>query len=224
MTTVRNPELGLSLAYAAAETRPALDALWQYDATLADILRATTDPMVGQLRLTWWHEAICALDKAPPPAQPVLQGLATHVLPRGVTGARLAALIDGWEVLLDAELPPAELALLYAARRGSVLFGTATAILGGHAEEERIAQAGKLWALVDLARHVADTALVSEALAQAATLRAGVFDRPWPRALRSVGALAVLAQRDARRGADRLEPVGAPSRIARMFWHRITGR
>jgi hypothetical protein len=36
--------------------------------------------------------------------------------------------------------------------------------------------------------------------------------------------LAVLAQRDAARGIDALEPPGVPPRLARMLRHRLTGR
>ena len=72
----RSAERALALSYAAETVRPGVAALFSLDDTLGQILRTTREPLVGQMRLTWWHEALRALDGAPPPAQPVLQALA----------------------------------------------------------------------------------------------------------------------------------------------------
>src|SRR5689334_18098035 len=95
-----DPDRKLALAYVPAAARPAVEALWRLDAALAGILATGTQPLISQMRLAWWREALEALDRAPPPAEPVLQALAAHVLP-AVTGAELAALEEGWLVLLS---------------------------------------------------------------------------------------------------------------------------
>src|SRR3546814_7046937 len=56
--TREDPELALAICYAPRKARAALAALFALDATLADVLRTTTEPMLGQMRLTWWHDAL----------------------------------------------------------------------------------------------------------------------------------------------------------------------
>src|SRR3546814_17336884 len=65
--TREDPELALAICYAPRKARAALAALFALDATLADVLRTTTEPMLGQMRLTWWHDALTRLEAAPPP-------------------------------------------------------------------------------------------------------------------------------------------------------------
>ena len=65
--------------------------------------RSSTQPALGAIRLAWWREALERLDTSPPPPEPRLQAVATELLPRGVTGAMLAELEDGWAALLDEE-------------------------------------------------------------------------------------------------------------------------
>uniref|UniRef100_UPI0035CB8D7D squalene/phytoene synthase family protein n=1 Tax=uncultured Sphingomonas sp. TaxID=158754 RepID=UPI0035CB8D7D len=155
MSEALEPERDLAIGYAPVAARAALVALFALDDTLAQILRTTRDPLVGQMRLTWWHGALSALDTAAPPAQPVLQALATTVLPHGVTGEHLAGMIDGWEALLEPE-PLNDAALSGHARaRGGLLFGAASRVLGCAAADP-VAAAGEGWALADLARHVRD--------------------------------------------------------------------
>ena len=77
-----DPDRKLALAYVPAGARPAVEALWRLDVAFAAILATGTQPIVSQMRLAWWREALERLDSAPPPAEPVLQALATHVLPK----------------------------------------------------------------------------------------------------------------------------------------------
>lgn len=219
MTDVTDPERALALSYAPLGARAALAALFALDETLGQILRTTREPLVGQMRLTWWHEALCALDTAPPPAQPVLQALAAEVLPRGVRGARLAELIDGWEVLLEADPIGEADVIAHGERRGTALFAAAGSILGCPSTD-RVAAAGAGWALADLATHVRD----AQVAARAATLAQGKLDEAmagrWSRAGRPLGALALSARMDLSGKA----PPAAPRRVARLAWHRLTGR
>lgn len=194
------------LSYAPAGARDGMAALLALDDQLAGIVRTTSQALVGQMRLTWWHDAIARLESAPPPAQPVLQALAAHLVP--VTGAAaLAPMIDGWEVLLDPELTDEALAE-YAAGRGA-LFSAAAVLMGEGAE--RIGHAGEAWALHDLAAHVRDPALAARARAAAA---ARAERRRWPGRLRALGAMTSLAA-----DHDRAPAV----RIARALWLRLTG-
>ncbi|MEG3086113.1 squalene/phytoene synthase family protein [Sphingomonas sp. PB4P5] len=217
-----DPERALAFSYADAGARDAIIALFALDDTLGRILRTTREPMVGQMRLTWWHDALTKLDTAAPPAEPVLQALAAQVLPRGVTGRHLAGMIDAWEALLDSETPDAPTLESYA-QRGVILFGAAGMVLGAAAGDP-VAPAGRGWALADLARHVGDAAIADRARALAAGPLAAATARGWSRPARALGALAHLARMDL--AAPPGVPIrpAAPARIGRLLWHRLTGR
>jgi phytoene synthase len=217
-----DPERVLALSYAHAAVRPAVAALFALDDTLGRILRTTREPVVGQMRLTWWYEALERLDAAPPPAEPVLQALAVHVLPRGVTGAGLAGMIDAWEVLLDPDTPDDPTLQAYAAR-GVILFGAAGTILGAEPGDP-VAPAGRGWALADLSRHVGDENIARRAAGLAASALAAATAPKWSRNARCLGALAHLARMDLAVAPDVPVRRGSPARVARALLHRATGR
>jgi phytoene synthase len=204
----------LALAYVPAAARPALDALWRLDVTLGAVVAAGRDPMMGRIRLAWWREALEALDRAPPPPEPVLRALAAQVLPGGVTGAALAAMEAGWAELLAEGPLDGDALERYAAERGGLLFRHSALLLGDSAFP--VEGAGRLWALADLARRSSDRSGARAALAAAA---AHVESGRWPRRLRPLGMLAALARRD----LARQERPGAPARMLRMLRHRLTG-
>ncbi|HEX4738333.1 MAG TPA: squalene/phytoene synthase family protein [Allosphingosinicella sp.] len=216
MTPDLDPDRVLALSYVPAARRPALEALWRLDVALGAVLAGGREPMISRIKLAWWREALEKLDRERAPAEPVLQALAAHVLPAGVTGAELAELVEAWEVLLSSEpLTPEELAL-YAAARGRLLFLYSAGLLGG----EGPAGAGERWALVDLARHSNE----ADAEAAIAAARAQPPTERWPVRLRPLGMLAALAARDAEPGGPRWELQGAPARMLRMLRLRLTGR
>lgn len=211
----------LALSYVPGARREALGALWRLDASLGSVLAGGREPLLSQIKLTWWRESLERLDHASPPAEPILEALARYVLPFGVTGAALAMMEEGWSVLLSQEpLSEADLTR-YSAARGT-LFQHSAVILGGDLSGamERL---GEGWALVDLARHsnavdaASAFALARDRLEEAGGVR-------WPARLRPIGMLAALAIRDAAAAPGALEPHGSPRRMLRMLAHRLTGR
>ncbi len=214
-----DPERSLALSYAPAASRAGVSALFALDAQLADVVRTTRDPMVGQLRLTWWFEALAALDRAPAPAQPVLASLAASTLPHGVSGATIAGIVEGWEALLDREPLTADRVAEHG-KRGARLFWAA-ARLSGAGPGDPVTVAGRGWALADLSRHLSDPAEREMVRAAALPLLLEATAARWTRRARALGALAHLARLDL--APDPLPP-GAPSRVARIAWHRLTGR
>jgi phytoene synthase len=148
-------ERALALSYAPPAARDKLAAVFSLDGTFGAIVRSTREPIVGQMRLTWWHEALTKLDAAPPPAEPVLQALAASVVP--VTGgAALAAMVDGWEALLEPELDDAAIDL-FASGRGARLFAVLAALCD--VGDSRIARAGEGWALADLSQRISNPSI-----------------------------------------------------------------
>ena len=218
-----DPERALALAYAPAAARPALAALWSLDTTLAGIVRVARQPLVGQMRLTWWHAALSRLGDSDLAGQPLLAALARDVLARGVDRAALAAMIDGWEVLLDD--PPLSDAALstHAEARGGALFDVAASVLGASTAGP-IAVAGQGWALIDLGVHLTDADARARCFGLALPILAAIDGVRWDASARPLGMLARLATIDAHAGPDSARRQGSPSRLGRMLLHRMTGR
>ncbi|WP_145118877.1 hypothetical protein [uncultured Sphingomonas sp.] len=205
-----HPERALALGYAPAVTAPGVAAVFALDQTLARLTLGTRDPMVAQLRLTWWREALCALENPPVPSQPILQTLAAA----RADGERLAVAEDGWERLLGP-LDQDEL-MAFAAER-SVIFAEAARLAGAADDVEA---AGSGWSLADLAQTTADRDLADRAALLAMPLLRQAATQRWSPAGRFLGALVHVAAADLNR---RREP-GSPSRVVRLAWHRLTGR
>ncbi len=80
--------------FAPPEQRVDLAALFLFNATLAQIRDQVTEPVLGQIRLQWWRDALAALGNgSQAPAQPVLGIIATWQ-ERGLDLAPLQTLID----------------------------------------------------------------------------------------------------------------------------------
>jgi phytoene synthase len=211
------PERALILTYAAPGRRGALAALLSLDDALATLLRTTREPAIGQIRLAWWRERLAALVTGPVPAEPVLTALAQT----GIRGKGLEAMVDGWEVLLEERLDEEALGR-FATGRG-MLFVNAGIALGAKGTDPT-AMAGFGWALGDLARHLGDEAEAAQARALAEPLLRSVTRMRWSPQARALGALAHLALRDLKLAPGEAPPVGSPARVARLAWHRLTGR
>jgi 15-cis-phytoene synthase len=218
-----DPDRILASAYAPADRREGVGALFGLDEALGQALRGARDPLLAQVRLTWWHEALSDLGSGPVPADPALAALlTTRVVPSSVSGARLAGMIEGWEALLEEPIDAAVLER-YAVGRGAALFAAGAMILGED-RDDLTGPAGAGWALVDLARHSSDASLAERALEAARPKLAVAMASRWPVRLRSLGALAALAMRDTKRGVGALQPAGHPARMLRALRHRLTGR
>jgi phytoene synthase len=217
-----DPERALALAYAPASARPALAVLWQLDERLAGIVATTREERLGAIRLAWWREALEKLDSAPPPDEPLLKSVAAELIARGVSGAALGGIADGWAGLL-APLPLDPGALeTHATERGRALFRVAGGLLGD--TQPQLDAAGEGWALVDLAFHVSDRETAAAALAAARGRLDGISSWRWPTRLRALGALAVLAAGDAASGLSGDRRPASPARVGRALLHRVTGR
>jgi phytoene synthase len=213
-------ERRLAVAYAPRLAQQGLATLFAIDERLGGIVARTREPSIGLMRLIWWRDALIALDKAPPPAEPLLAA-AVALRPDQVSGAEIAAMVEGWEALIDdAELTLETLAL-HARERGARLFGLAGRVLGH--EADWLGDAGAGWALVDLARHLSDEERIRAILEAARPWLDRAVARRWPRRLRPLGMLAVLARGDVRSGAITSKP-DSRGRLLRVMLHHWTGR
>ncbi len=175
----------IALAYAPSRCRAAVAALWACDAALGRVVATTTEPMIGQMRLTWWHERLVALDDGVVPAEPVLAALGDVVRHHDVTGAMIAGLVEGWEMLLEP-LPLSDDALrVFAIKRGDAVFALSARIIGTPVS----AGLGAGWALIDFAVHCSDQVTADRARAMAALLFKDA-DVTGPKALRILTRMA----------------------------------
>ncbi len=205
----------LILETAPAHRRAALRALLALDGRLGWIARTTREPIVGQMRLTWWHDALNRLDSGPAPAEPLLGDVQAHLLPRGVPGAALATMTDGWEELIVADPLDAAAMERYAVARGGGVFALAGRVLGG--DSPLLVPAGRAWAFADLVANLSDRTQMELATGLADAAFTTAFSVPWPRPLRAIGMLSLVANLDRAAGS----PVVKALRVSRF---RLTGR
>jgi phytoene synthase len=206
--------LDLALSYAPGRSRGVLDALFALDAALGNVLRTTREPLVGQMRLAWWREALQGLDASDAPAEPVLQSLTGVVLPLGITGRALSEMVEAWEPMLgDIRTQSID---DHARLRGRALF-TMDGMAIDAAPEDPVGDAGEGWALADLAANLSDAALASQARERAATILTHARRSRWSRNGRALGALALIADR-------RLGGPIPPTFVLRLARFRLTGR
>lgn len=207
MTDTLDPDRAFALTHVPPGAKPAVEALFALDVRLGAIVATTTQPMVGQMRMTWWHEALSGLNAGDERGEPVLDALAASVVGKaGIDGTMLARLVEGWEVLLDPLPLDDDTLATYADARGGALFALVARAVGQHTD----GAAGAGWALADFAWRCsdADTAMRARRMAGERlgdTRQVGAL----PRSLRI---LARLARADVANGAP----------LPRTFWRLLT--
>ncbi|GGN55303.1 hypothetical protein GCM10011349_31810 [Novosphingobium indicum] len=172
----------LALAYAPAKARLQTLALFALDTRLAGLLRNSSEPMLAQLRLSWWRETLTRDENEWPEGEPLLAAL------RSWNGQHrsLSALVDGWEALTGtAPLPPGALREMAEGRAAS--FAALARSLALEQEAEAASHLGRQWAAADLAMRLGH----SQERSTATALVAEGKDRR-PRVSRSLRPLLVL--------------------------------
>ena len=182
-------EAQLALAHSRPENRERLRLFLELDSRLARIVAATTEPMLGQMRLAWWRDTLGQSVEQRPSGDAVLDGISEHW--RG-SEADLVRLVDGWEHLLaEPPLPESE------AR--AFLDGRCDALLAVYTDSGEAHRAAAWhWCCADLAAKVSldeeralFLRLASERNAAVGTL---------PRNARSLSVLGALGRRALERG------------------------
>jgi len=199
------PEAELALAWSGPKVRAPLSIALQFDRRLARIVARTSEPMLGQMRLAWWREALAKPLDERPRGDAVLDAIGGHW--QGREGA-LAQMVDAWEVLATAERIGPDEAAAFGTGRGAFFAGLGAAEAKG-AAAARLALAGRRWALADAAAGVSDAA--ERAVLVASGLAPGEGDGRIPRVLRGLAVLEALALRALRGGGHPLmQGRGAP--------------
>lgn len=181
--------------FAPAAARPQLFALHAFDLSLAEVVRTTTEPQIGMIRLAWWRDSVERAREKPVAGQPVLAAVAAA----GLDTEGLAALAEAHMDVLDS----AEIG-----ESGAQLFRCAAALLGATGDAG-LPEAGHFWAQANARR-------------RGAAMEMAMPDRMrFAPAIRPVTALAAVARRDA---AGKREPRGAAGRQFAILRHILTGK
>lgn len=145
------PEAELALAWSPPKVRGPLTTAFQLDRRLGRIVGRTTEPMLGQMRLAWWRDALGQPVDQRPTGDMVLDGVGDHWAGRE---AAMVALVDAWEVLITSEALDHAAIERFATLR-SRFFATIADSTDAVAAA-RVAAAGFRWALADAAAAVSD--------------------------------------------------------------------
>lgn len=149
----------LTALFAPAADRAALLALYAFNTEISRVRASVSEPLIGQIRLQWWRDAIAEAAAGRPRRHPVVEGL-RGVLARGATPADFEPLLAARERDLSDD-PPETLAALveYADGSAGQLCRLAVRLLSGRDEAADAAEAaakesGIAWALVGTLRSV----------------------------------------------------------------------
>ncbi len=181
-------ECRLALAYAPRAARPLVLGLLALDTRLAGIVRQAREPLLGQLKLSWWRDRLKAEAPVGGHGDPLLALLDQW----GRQRSALAQLVDGWEHLLSEE-PLDEAALIAFASARAMACAELAELLDAPEAIAEAGRAGRNWALVDLALGLSDPAEIALA-------RKIIAEQNWrpvqlPRTLRPLAVLHGLASR-----------------------------
>jgi len=145
----------LCALFAGAAQRDAIVALLAFNLEAARVRETVSEPLIGQMRLQWWRDALDGIFAGDPPAHQVAVPLSDAVCAHGLDREPFERLLDARRFDLEEEAP-ADLAQLeaYAEATSAGLTLLSLWILGvdGAAAREAGRRIGIAWALTGLMR------------------------------------------------------------------------
>lgn len=144
-----DPDRWLSSRFIAdPAARADVIALYAYDHELARAPKVASNPLLGEIRLTWWREMLDeAFEGRPVRHHPTAQAIADVIARRGLGRGPLEAMIDARYRELDATPMTEVEALDWARDCGGQAAALAAEILDPQARTEFALAAGSAWAL-----------------------------------------------------------------------------
>ena len=128
--------------------RADLIALYAFDHELTRAPKVTTNPLMGEIRLTWWREALDEVfDGRPVRRHPTAQALAAAIARHGLARDPLEAMIDARYRELDPAPMSESEALEWAAGTAGQAAELAIRLLDPAADAQAGNVAGATWAL-----------------------------------------------------------------------------
>ena len=149
----------LTVLYAPESVRSALFALYALNVELARVREQVSQPMLGDIRLTWWREGLDTAYGGVARPHPVLEAICAHVVTAGVPRALLEQCIEARLTDVYGEQPSSLTELrAYADLSGGALAEAALWACLGHAPDAKLTEAvrcvGQAWTLVGILRAI----------------------------------------------------------------------
>ena len=136
-----------------AAARADVITLYAFDHELARAPKVASNPLIGEIRLTWWREVLDEVEASKSVRQhPTALALADLMQRRGLARAGLEALIDARYRELDAEPMTLDEALTWARETGGGVAVLAAGLLDPGASAEAVRSGGTAWAIGRLMR------------------------------------------------------------------------
>ncbi|KXU32944.1 hypothetical protein A0J57_06970 [Sphingobium sp. 22B] len=204
------PLPSLLSAYAGPDA-PRHRLIWALDARFSRLVATTSEPIIGQMRLAWWNDALTDESGVKGRGEPLIDAMRKlDALPP----CGLSQWLDGWEALIgEVDLSG------YAEGRGGGLF---RALAGREDIPSWLDRAGAAWALWDLSGHGADREGAGRAIELARGYITGDWPA-WPKQWRPLRIAYQLARRDIEEG--RCAPAGlTPALYWRLVRIALLGR
>jgi len=187
----------LTALHAPAARREALFALYAFNIEIAKTRETVSEPMIGQIRLQWWREAIDEAYAGKVRDHAVLHPLAAAIEAYDLSRGHFVALIDAREFDLTDEPPQTLDALIeYVRQSSSTLMHLALEILGARngAAHDAAEPIGIAWGLTGLLRAAAFHARAKRQYLPEALMREAGADHADLFDLRGSPALAAVAR------------------------------
>lgn len=144
----------LATLFAPSKGRDALMALYAFNIDVSHIPETVSEPMLGEMRLQWWRDAIETLESGGITGNPVADALGRAIQEYGLPRALITSIIDARTFDLSGEAMPDMTALkAYLQKTSGNIFALAARILTHRntpEQNELAAQAGFAWGLVRL--------------------------------------------------------------------------
>lgn len=142
-----------SSLFAGEKGSRALQALYAFNLEIAKTRETVSEPMLGQIRLQWWREAIDGIYAGTPRNHAVVMALAHTIETHGLERIRFDRLIDGREFDLEDRQPHTlDELIAYTRKTSGELTCLALECLGAEGPEWEIVgrNAGIAWALMGI--------------------------------------------------------------------------
>lgn len=218
VNTDLNPLHRLILSYANPENREKYRFLFAFDSRLAEVIRSTSEPLIGQMRLTWWRDILTKTAPDRPEGEPLVS-FYNQLEDKGTINTPLLKMIDGWEVLLE-DFPWEDRQFdIYAQNRGTGYFEF---VLDEPDLSGEKAELAKLWALWDFAIHCSDADMQGRAIQCCKNLMIDQEPPHFDRNGRPLSILCKLAMRDVKK-QQLTDTIYRPSTALQIIWHGMTG-
>ncbi len=149
----------LASLFAPRAARRALMALYAFNADVARIPQSVSEPMLGEIRLQWWRDALTTLEQGGTTGNPVADALGAAIKTHELPVPYLLGVIDARAFDLSGEpMPDMQALKAYLQKTSGNLFALAARIVTGVKPDTKLqslaASAGFAWGLTNLLRNL----------------------------------------------------------------------